>query len=118
MPPVPGRLPVNLMGDLFLLHVMTVTDFLLSIETDATPPADLSEGARALWYAKAGDWHRAHNIAQDMPCDHGSWIHALLHLMEGDVGNAQYWFHRAKRSPVSPQEIDQEWMRIATAVLR
>ena len=24
-----------------------------------------------------------------------SWIHAVLHKMEGDLGNSRYWYHRA-----------------------
>ena len=27
----------------------------------------------------------------------GSWLHAIVHLLEGDVGNARYWFAQAGR---------------------
>jgi hypothetical protein len=26
-----------------------------------------------------------------------AWIHAVLHKIEGDPGNARYWYHRANR---------------------
>ena len=26
-----------------------------------------------------------------------SWIHAVLHKIEGDLGNARYWYRRAGR---------------------
>jgi hypothetical protein len=27
----------------------------------------------------------------------GFWAHGIVHLLEGDVGNARYWFRRAGR---------------------
>ena len=38
---------------------------------------------KALWYDAKGDWKASHNIAQDLPSDLGSWIHAYLHRKEG-----------------------------------
>jgi hypothetical protein len=55
--------------------------------------ADLLE---AVEHALAGRWDQAHEIVQrhegDAMCD---WIHAVLHKMEGDAGNARYWYRRA-----------------------
>ena len=44
--------------------------------------------------ALAGDWHKAHNIAQDYIDDTANWIHAVLHKIEGDVWNSNYWYAR------------------------
>jgi hypothetical protein len=115
--PLPTYLPPHRHQHRHPHNLMTLEDFLHSIQTDASPPANLSEAAHALWFAKKGQWGQAHNIAQDMPSDLGSWIHALLHLIEGDVNNAHYWFHRAKQKPVGSKEIDQEWERIARVAL-
>ena len=45
-----------------------------------------------------GNWEKAHNIAQDIETNDGSWIHAYLHRVEGDLGNAAYWYRRAGKS--------------------
>lgn len=52
----------------------------------------------------AGDWQAAHVIVQDDEDDvMACWAHAIVHLMEGDTGNAGYWYRRARRHvPVAP----------------
>jgi len=48
--------------------------------------------------ALAGDWQAAHLIAQDHENDElANWIHAVVHRMEGDLGNARYWYGRCGR---------------------
>ena len=47
---------------------------------------------------EAGDWQAAHVIAQRDGSALGSWAHGIVHLMEGDVANAGYWYHRAGRN--------------------
>lgn len=46
-----------------------------------------------------GDWRGAHEIVQD---DEDSriacWAHAIVHVMEGDLPNARYWFRKAGRA--------------------
>jgi hypothetical protein len=48
--------------------------------------------------------------------DH-DWVHAYLHRVEGDPGNARYWYARAKK-PAATGSLDEEWARIAEALLR
>jgi hypothetical protein len=51
---------------------------------------------RAVELALAGDWDGAHKIVQENEEDATScWIHAVLHKIEGDAGNARYWYRRA-----------------------
>ncbi|QQA41908.1 hypothetical protein [Pelagovum pacificum] len=47
----------------------------------------------------AGDWDGAHDIAQDDDSKDGAWLHAHIHRVEGDQGNAAYWYSRAGRAP-------------------
>ncbi len=96
---------------------MTPAQLRASARHDAAPPPGLNAAAHALWLAEAGRWDEAHNIAQDDHSALGSWVHALLHLIEGDVGNAGYWFARAGRPAARPAEIATEWEKIATAAL-
>ena len=96
---------------------MTIEELASSATTDAEPPADLSPESRAMWFTKAGQWEAAHDIAQDIDTPLGSWIHALLHLIEGDIGNAGYWYSRAGKKAKTPAQIDEEWNVIAGVTL-
>ncbi len=96
---------------------MTAAELKASATRDPEPPAGASDAVRALWLTAADRWEDAHNVAQDMHTTMGSWIHALLHLIEGDVGNAGYWFSRAGKPAVGRGKIDEEWLKIAEAVL-
>src|SRR6478672_11056792 len=96
---------------------MTATDLAASAQREASPPVGLSPEAQALWHAKKGNWDEAHEIAQDIHTPMGSWIHALLHLIEGDIGNAGYWYAKAKKPARTRGEIDDEWQKIAEEVL-
>jgi hypothetical protein len=44
-----------------------------------------------------GNWDAAHQIVQQYEDGMAAWIHAVLHKMEGDPGNARYWYRRADR---------------------
>ena len=97
---------------------MTPAQLKSSAATDAQPPRGLSREAESLWFIKKGEWDQAHDIAQDIHTPTGSWLHALLHLIEGDLGNARYWFAEAGRQAKKPSQIDELWEEIAEAVLK
>ena len=60
-----------------------------------TPNNDL---LRAVELALAGKWNDAHRLVQGYENDAtAAWIHATLHKIEGDLGNARYWYRRADR---------------------
>ena len=73
---------------------MQFDEFINSTKEEA-PPEGLSEPLQAMWYARKEDWETAHNIAQSISSELGSWIHAYLHRVEGDLSNAAYWYKRA-----------------------
>ena len=52
----------------------------------------------SLWHAGRGDWERAHAIVQADESVFGCWAHGIAHMMEGDMGNARYWYRRAGQS--------------------
>lgn len=52
----------------------------------------------AIDHLDAGDWEAAHKIVQNDPTANGSWAHGIVHIMEGDLRNAGYWYGRAGRA--------------------
>ena len=57
---------------------------------------DLRQAAALL---AAGDWKAAHEIVQeDEDSRLSCWAHAIVHVMEGDLPNARYWYRKAGRS--------------------
>lgn len=87
------------------------------IEAEPQPPEGLRPELRALWLCKAGSWEQAHEVAQGIETPMGSWIHGLLHLIEGDVGNSRYWYQRAERPFPEDRDVEAEWRRITSAAL-
>ena len=51
----------------------------------------------AIRHLQRGDWQKAHTIVQNDSSDIGCWAHGIVHMLEGDVGNARYWYRRAGR---------------------
>jgi hypothetical protein len=53
---------------------------------------------RAVELAQAGQWEAAHQVVQQYEEDAtAAWIHAVLHKIEGDLGNARYWYRHADK---------------------
>jgi len=96
---------------------MTLEAFVSTVDATDEPPA-LSPALRALWLAKKGRWDDAHDVVNDMPSAMGSWIHAYLHRIEGDLGNAAYWYAKARRPAVRDRaNLDAEWEELVTSNL-
>jgi hypothetical protein len=71
----------------------------------------------ALWHDGQGDWHKAHELAQDIETPDGAWVHAYLHRKEGDKFNANYWYQRVgKKFPT--KSLKEEWEEIVIEFLR
>jgi hypothetical protein len=81
----------------------------------AAPPPDISAPLAALWWAAKGDWDQAHRIVQDESSREAAWVHAYLHRVEGDLGNAGYWYRQAGQ-PVATDSLEAEWQRIVDAL--
>jgi len=94
---------------------MTFVEFERSLE-DATPPDGLAPALAALWWARKDGWDQAHTIVMNEDSGAAAWVHAYLHRVEGDDGNAAYWYRQAKR-PVASGALAAEWQAITMALL-
>ena len=94
---------------------MNLESLINSLSSDEPPP-DLSVHLRSLWYDAKGDWERSHTIIQEINDRNAAWIHAYLHRKEGDIGNADYWYHRAGKSRPS-LTLQEEWKEIVKAIV-
>jgi hypothetical protein len=64
---------------------------------------------RALDHMEKGEWQAAHKIVQeDEESPLACWAHGIVHLMEGDVPNARYWYGQAGRKLPSDPVIAEE----------
>ena len=95
----------------------TVSDFLRDLQDGDKPPARMPEHLKALWWAQKGDWDTAHDLAQDAGSQAGDWVHAYLHRVEGDLGNAAYWYRRANKPVKSRESLEEEWKELVILFL-
>jgi hypothetical protein len=95
--------------------VVKMADFKASLSR-AAPAPGLAAPLAALWWAAKGNWDAAHKIAQDQDTAASAWVHAYLHRVEGDLGNAGYWYRQAGQ-PVAAGSLESEWERITSALL-
>jgi hypothetical protein len=95
--------------------VVSMADFKASL-SGAVPAPDLDAPLAALWWAAKGDWDAAHKLVQDESSADAAWVHAYLHRVEGDLGNAGYWYRRANK-PVATGSVEAEWEQMVSALL-
>ena len=95
---------------------MTLSELTESVHSNASPDSSLSLPLQALWWDAKGDWHQAHDVCQSAGSIDGDWVHAYLHRKEGDLGNASYWYSRA-RKPVFQGSLEDEWESLAQQFL-
>lgn len=84
--------------------------------TGPAPAPGLSAPLAALWWAAKGAWEKAHELVQNEASAEAAWVHAYLHRVEGDPGNAGYWYRRATR-PAATGSLEHEWNQIAVTLL-
>jgi hypothetical protein len=62
----------------------------------------IPETALAGLYLYFSYWDEAHEIAQNISTQEGSYWHAIVHRQEPDAGNAGYWFRQVGAHPIFP----------------
>ena len=75
----------------------------------AADSADRSAAlTKALVHLDAGEWQAAHEIVQADKSTLAAWMHGIVHIIEGDLDNAQYWYRRAQREFPGGGAVQQE----------
>lgn len=86
--------------------------------TRDTPPTPRDRLRQAVERALDGDWQAAHVIVQEHDTDElAAWIHAVVHRMEGDTGNARHWYRRCGRELRENVSTRAELQEIQAALL-
>ena len=80
---------------------------------DLFPNARNPQAALAGLLLIAGCWEEAHQISQDLADAEGSYWHALVHRMEPETWNSDYWFGR-----VGSHAIFSELFETASGIIR
>jgi hypothetical protein len=65
--------------------------------------------------AKAGKWEASHAMVQVHSDNLSCLIHGYLHRVEGDLGNASYWYGRGG-SKLTTNPLEKEWERLYALV--
>ncbi len=64
-----------------------------------------------------GEWQAAHKIVQQDEADAlYCWAHGIVHVLEGDIPNARYWYGEAKRSYPNDYSIPAEIAALKAAL--
>ena len=93
------------------IFTMPPQALLKSAQSRNPMPDGLNSAHQALWLVQSGDWQKAHDMCESIPEPAGSWIHAYLHRLEGDLSNASYWYNRAgKQMPTCG--FAEEWLQL------
>lgn len=90
--------------------------FVLSLGQEAPSPT-ATPLVQAVWLGLRGQWQAAHEIAQAREDTDSAWVHAWLHRIEGDLGNAQYWYRSARRE-TGTGDTRSEGLAIARALIQ
>jgi len=72
--------------------------------------------AKAIKLLEEGDWQGAHEIVQqDEKSALACWAHGIVHVMEGDLPNARYWYRAAARPFREPFGLAEEISALKSA---
>lgn len=76
-----------------------------------------SQLRQAIAHLQRGDWRAAHEIVQkDEDSPLACWAHGIVHLMEGDLSNARYWYREAGRPFPAHRAIRKELEALREAI--
>jgi len=71
---------------------------------------------QVLAHLRAGRWTMAHSLVQSDDSLLGAWLHGIVHIQEGDLEDAEYWYDKANRHFRSRGSLDEELERFEAAL--
>jgi hypothetical protein len=66
------------------------------------PGARQPDAALSGLYLRLGAWEECHERAQNISTPEGNYWHAIVHRIEPDSWNSNYWFRRVGQHPIFP----------------
>lgn len=66
---------------------------------------------QVLAHMQAARWREAHDLVQRDNSMLAAWLHGILHIQEGDLEDAEYWYGKAGRHFRSRGTLDEELER-------
>ena len=58
----------------------------------------MSSLRQVLAHMRSGHWIQAHDLVQRDDSALAAWLHGILHIQEGDLEDAEYWYGKANRN--------------------
>ena len=74
--------------------------------------------SQVLVHLRVGRWVEAHKLVQDDGSDLAAWLHGILHIQEGDLEDAEYWYGKANRHFRNRGSLGEELDRFEAELLR
>ncbi len=71
---------------------------------------------QVLVHLRAGQWTEAHNLVQQDDSRLAAWLHGIVHIQEGDLEDAEYWYGLAERHFPSRGTLAEELERFTVAL--
>ncbi|MEY2893669.1 MAG: hypothetical protein RJA98_3577 [Pseudomonadota bacterium] len=71
---------------------------------------------QVLAHLHAGDWTAAHNLVQQLDSPLAAWLHGIVHIQEGDLEDAEYWYGKSERHFRSRGTLAEELARFESAL--
>ena len=65
---------------------------------------------------RSGHWIEAHNLVQSDDSELAAWLHGILHIQEGDLEDAEYWYDKANRHFRSRGTLEEELASLELAM--
>lgn len=67
---------------------------------------------QVLLHLRQGRWIEAHNLVQSEDSALAAWLHGILHIQEGDLEDAEYWYGKAGKNFRSRGTLAEEIQRL------